>query len=668
MLRSTQAIASLFVVLLFISKQLHANEDLFSLSLGELMQMEISGASFSGDTLSSVPASVTVFTAKEIQQLGIHYLHELTNFVPGFQSKRQGDSPHVYSYSARGRQVGSATRSVKLIVNGQAWSSPYAESTMVSVPMIPVFNISKVEFVRGPGSVLHGSGAMMASINVETYQNDDYVDINIGHWSHMAHAINYAKKGWYLSAYGESNEGDDYRLKNMDNAEFIPAKDALNSNHFYLSKTQGDLNIALSHHYVESQGYYSFSRVNEDFNSRQLRFMSLSADYQLINDDYTDLKLHVFTNRNTVKYSSDLTGYGALSAISNPSVNDSSWVNLHAQANQYGIRLIADWLQPHGNLTLGAEYIYDEPVRNSVNSNFDLPALSNQQFPIGSSTGEPYTFKVFEEKENQKVSLFSEYEYRLTEYINSIYSLRYDYAKRVDKYSLSPRLAFVYTPKNYLSFKLLYSEAFRTPDNIELGTTNNPTVIGNEDLIPETIQTSEFIMMLQDSKQSFSASYYYNHIEDGIEQVSVGGPRQFLNTGTSYNDGLELEYKIELSDGIKFNMTYSQQFSELEASFRLSQRHGSASLFLQHNKWAGSLSSFYHSGSELVFGSDLMPIEDFWHHNASITYLHSEKFESSLSATNLSNRQYKTAGPSSNLDVGVPAQGRFTSYTLKMRF
>src|SRR5690349_22887453 len=64
---------------------------LMSMKLEELMNVKITASTLTDETLRSAPASVTVFTHQQIQSMGIDYLHELMNYVPGLQSVRTAD-------------------------------------------------------------------------------------------------------------------------------------------------------------------------------------------------------------------------------------------------------------------------------------------------------------------------------------------------------------------------------------------------------------------------------------------------------------------------------------------------------------------------------------------------------------------------------------------------
>ncbi|PCJ35459.1 MAG: ferric-rhodotorulic acid transporter, partial [Moraxellaceae bacterium] len=79
----------LFFVLILVVSPLYSQPEkieLFSLSLEQLLQLKITGSTLTPESLSVVPAAVTVFSHEEISRMGLDTLDELMNLVPGFQS------------------------------------------------------------------------------------------------------------------------------------------------------------------------------------------------------------------------------------------------------------------------------------------------------------------------------------------------------------------------------------------------------------------------------------------------------------------------------------------------------------------------------------------------------------------------------------------------------
>ncbi|KXK33681.1 MAG: TonB-dependent receptor [Candidatus Brocadia sinica] len=113
------------------------------------------------------------------------------------------------------------------------------------------------------------------------------------------------------------------------------------------------------------------------------------------------------------------------------------------------------------------------------------------------------------------------------------------------------------------SLKLLYGEAFRAPDFTEMFTINQPALIGNEDLDPETIKTYEIGLNYQFNKYVTSGiNYFYNDIEDLISArvlPTAQGATHFENFGDAHVQGIEMETKVDITKG-RFFVGLSYQF------------------------------------------------------------------------------------------------------------
>ena len=57
--------------------------DFSEMSLEDLLNVEVTVASKSEETVDDAPSSVTVFSRAEIQNMGITNLYDLLNYVPG---------------------------------------------------------------------------------------------------------------------------------------------------------------------------------------------------------------------------------------------------------------------------------------------------------------------------------------------------------------------------------------------------------------------------------------------------------------------------------------------------------------------------------------------------------------------------------------------------------
>ncbi len=645
-------------------------EDLFSLSLEELLAVEVSGASFSLESLAYTPASVTVFTAQEIQQLGVHELQELTNLVPGFQSKRQSDGVMVNSISSRGRQVGTGTRSVKIIINGQAITSGYIGSSITSFNIVPLDNVSKIEFIRGPGSVVFGSGALLGIINIETFQEESYLKVGLGNNGYAANAVNYQSDGLQFSAIFKNSQGDQYSLKDVDSGTHIPSSDPSTQGHIYLSKKFEESYYSFHSHHLNASDFYSFDRVDDGLNNQEVNYSSASFQRIISSSDFYDITLSGFFNRRVYKFSALLSAPGVLNGASIPNSEAPIRAFAISKSNDYGLKLLSDWLFIDGHFSMGSEYYYAEPVTATAFANFNLQQLSQASFPVDYYGNNPVATPFVKKQESHTLAIFAEYQQQISPQLNTIYSLRYDYAQNIKEGELLPRVSFIYELNEHHFLKALYSQAFRNPDAIEIGAINNNTLLGDENLSSETITSQEIVWFSQYPNFYLNVAVFENQIDNAIEQTSIGGKRIFINQDKENNQGLELEYRHQLSKNLSIRSSYTHMSKMLNSAFRVSERNGSVTLSANQGRWQGNVISAYQSSAQMLMNAnaDRLTLPSFWYHNVSFNYQHRQNMQSQIIIKNLMDHQYFTPTISSILDEGIPAKGREVMYSIKVLF
>ncbi len=155
-----------------------SEQDLFTLSFEELLDVNINLATKTDETRASVPSSTTVFTHQHIALLGVNNVYDLMNYVPGFQSTRGDWVGAVPKEHTRGVFLNSGN--VLVMINGQRLNEASFGKASVYMPHISVDIVDKVEFIRGPGSALYGSNAFLGVMNIITFQARNQMSVGIG--------------------------------------------------------------------------------------------------------------------------------------------------------------------------------------------------------------------------------------------------------------------------------------------------------------------------------------------------------------------------------------------------------------------------------------------------------------------------------------------------------
>ena len=102
------------------------------------------------------------------------------NLVPGFQSYRTSLSPISYQFSSRGRRIGNSGAEILILVDGMRLAEPRTSGGAIVTPKYPLMQVERVEFIRGPGSAVYGSNAMMGVINIVTRTGSNELALDVG--------------------------------------------------------------------------------------------------------------------------------------------------------------------------------------------------------------------------------------------------------------------------------------------------------------------------------------------------------------------------------------------------------------------------------------------------------------------------------------------------------
>ena len=117
-------------------------------------------------SVNEIPASIIVIEREEIEELGFINLQELIENIPGMYIIDQRYSNDV-SIGIRGF-CGPFNRHVMIQVNGVSMMSEFQNDFKLDKMNIAIESIDKIEVIRGPMSIIYGTGAFFGVINIIT--------------------------------------------------------------------------------------------------------------------------------------------------------------------------------------------------------------------------------------------------------------------------------------------------------------------------------------------------------------------------------------------------------------------------------------------------------------------------------------------------------------------
>jgi len=175
-------------------------------------------------TISKTPANVTVLTREDLRRFGYRSIGEALAALPGiYDAASQWPALGVRGLAVPG-DFGSR---ILTLINGM----PVYEATYGSffIEQLDIESIDRIEFVKGPGSALYGSGAVLAVVNLVTRSGRDAGASSLAleaasHRTGRAYAslggVTEGGIDGFLSASAGRSAGRDLYLAEMDTPEF----------------------------------------------------------------------------------------------------------------------------------------------------------------------------------------------------------------------------------------------------------------------------------------------------------------------------------------------------------------------------------------------------------------------------------------------------------------
>jgi len=645
-------------------------DDYFSMTLEELLLVEVSGSTLTLESLSTVPAAVTVFTHQEIKDMGLDYLDELANFVPGFQSYRTAQSPLQNPISSRGRLISIEASELLVLIDGQRADGPRSNGITVPLSKISLDYIEKVEFIRGPGSAIYGSNAMMGVINITTRSNDNVMSLSSGSFKRKKVTLQFARqlKEVEVDVFVQldRDDGEDYSLVDTFSTNPLNTDDPREVNDFILKLNRGDTHLNIQHHLYESENFYELAGLSNGFNERNASLSAISLK-QAFNWLGVESWLQTDYRETRVKLAGQLTPAGFLTGFSDPSSADALFAL--AVFNDYS----EGHVQWHNNVTLelnrhsqsqlqfGFEYRYVDAPQTKTKNNFDLGELANGVSPVTYYGTFLPTTEVQEASTRNHLAQYLQFQHNIFENTQLILGLRHDDVNSLGS-KISPRFGMVQALNEQHVLKLLYGEAFRVPSESELNLKNNPVLLGNPNLKAESVKTLDIIWMGSWSNRAYTLGYFENHFSDAIIQTpsELGIPR-FENVDQDPSKGFEFEISQQLADSLLLKGTYTYITDNADVNFREANKLGSLSMNFSYLKWNANLLASWQDKRELPAidaQSQRLELASRWLVYGKLSYRHNSHLKSFLQVKNLANTEYNSPTLGAALDQGVPNRGR----------
>jgi outer membrane receptor for ferrienterochelin and colicins len=422
---------------------------------------EVTAATKSAMASESAPASVTVITADEIAAFGYTSLVEALAAIRGafVSNDRSYESVGFRGFSP----PGDYTNRVLVLVDGHVTNDAVTGQGYVGHDFdVDLANVARIEIVRGPGSVLYGTGALFGVINVVTrgsaegtHASLDTMAGTLGLESGRVTASHRSGEvELMVSAAAMSTDGDRRYVWPPELNGGVP-----------ITVYSGDGERAQHLDVVERTGPFSF---RAGYNHRRKSMPTGAYDTEPLTGTFND-DHRAFAE---LRYDGVLAGLGVAARAAydaswyhghfleiDPNISTEQTLRARWVTGELRVEIPVFWRQ---RLTLGGEIV------RQLEMYTDQPLPGNPPIP-----------------QDLILSAFLVDDVRLSSRLHLNLGLRSDSYLRTSGTTVSPRVALVGRPYQAGNSKLFFGRSFRAPSPNELANGPGPS------LQPETIWSVE---------------------------------------------------------------------------------------------------------------------------------------------------------------------------------
>lgn len=577
-MRIRRIILFIFFVFMFFLKHGYSQNidslNVYDLSLDQLMNLQISSATKSVESVTDIPSSIVIISRQTIQDQGWQTLEEILCNVPGMYMINDYLWFGTDNFGVRGFFSTGSFNTMVIMVNGVSQKEDWYNSFPITKINVPVEAIDRIEVIRGPMSVVYGNSAFLGAINIVTNQNTGSgvkaSAGNNGNYRTFARVNGGSGKIQYTfnaSIYG--SKGIDRPYSDMTD-NFDPSwglkQDASSKGQLTDNRKYFDLSLKTSDfHFNISQantrrGVIDYYPGYDDGHLAELQSSIAMAGYnKTISDKLSinfDLGYYSFRNRLGYKHNSDTTSYTFDDIYSDAT-------DAELNINFKPIKKLDVSFGSYAQIVLRDKLVVDAPnlSNNYVNLNAGL-SRDNKKYTWAAFTQASYFI-------TPKFTILGGLRIEQTPSYTINYAVRfdpsgsYDYLSRNGTYKygkpyLIPRIALLYHMTDNQHLKLMYGKAIKQASMGE-----NMDIVRNPDrdqLKPANMQTVELNYIGRITDQGIiNFSIFYNNVVNLISRTNQldNGVMKLYNT----NSGKLKTHGAEFSTDWKFTQRLNASFS-----------------------------------------------------------------------------------------------------------
>lgn len=562
------------------------------------------------ERLHNIPLAISSLNAKQIEDFRIQQIKDISSIIPNLYSADPGDGRDVSSI--RGIATTSYDPATTVYIDGV---NQFGLDTYIPA----LFDVERIEVLRGPQGTLYGRNAMAGVINIITKQptnsSSGFASLSIGNYgqSRLNLSLKTAliKDKLFFGA-GILNDARDGFYTNKFTSQSYDKQHGFSGNYFlkYLINSQWSVLLNMKHRNQRNDGAFplTFGAVSSIakpyiLNQNATTTMvdntlnsSLSVHYSGHQFDFLSQTAY----QNNYRYytnpiDGDFSPFDAISIINN---YGNKWNNIKVFTQEFKIASPSSNNNPF-KWTAGA-YLFsqDAPVKQATR----FGAAANSMMQVGDSL-----FSLINSTKTTKLgfAIYGQISYAITKQLNLTAGLRNDYEHLTQSVmgeyqhdpmpsaitsfpdtsaslhfsAWSPKLALDYHFNVNTMGYVQYSKGFRTGGLSGLGSDpSQPPLVG---FLPEHSNNFElgFKNNLLQNRIHLNFSVFYTTVNDAQVPTLVLPDAITItkNVGKLNSKGFELELQAQATKELYFQYSFGYTDAKFE-SLQLSSQGSSVNL------------------------------------------------------------------------------------------
>ena len=562
------------------------------------------------ENVQRIASSVSALNAKAINDYRLWNSKDLTAIVPNFYSSNPGDGRNVTSI--RGITSSSYDPAVTTYIDGV---NQFTLDTYIP----QLFDVERIEVLRGPQGTLYGRNAMGGVINIitkqPTNQTTGFAEVSAGNYGLQRYtgAIRtpLVKDKLFFGASFLYEKLDGYYTNEIDDSKF-DKQHSVGGNYYLKYLVNDRWSVSLNAKHMANRNYGSFTLApNADAAFADPFKVNQNAVAKLVDNTFnTSLTANYAGTR--FNFSSQTSYQSNYRYYATPIDGDFSPLDAITIINNYGkkwnyIKVVTEELRftsPASSTSrlkwTAGSYLFYQHVPNKQATHFGKDAA------LVGSPDSNYAIINSTKAKSSGVAFYAQSEYAITNKVSVILGIRYDYqhskqdvlgeyqpdaslvpifetqpdtSASVSYSAFSPKLSVAYHPSSNVDLFATYSRGYRTGGLTQLGADpSQPPLYAYKPEYSDNFELGIKNNFLE-NKARANISFFYTTITDAQVPTLVlpAAITVTKNAGSLTSKGVDAELATTILKGLE--ATYNVGYTDAKyTKLKLSQNGAEADL------------------------------------------------------------------------------------------